>query len=362
MPLALVLESLSLSNASLAALTFFSCSASCSFKTSALLDNFSSSGINKAKTFAKPFIATVSAFTIPLPIVDFSKNKTMFSPNVSNAPAKPPAAPSPAPPTWSFNAFKISSCALACWPVKDKTLICSFWLSVNETPTLLKDAKPTSGSSNALPNCVAAVVILPKPTAARSWDNFKTSPNVSPLIDLKVSNIPAASLAPCTLAKVFLPIDIASSSISPAVWPAAKPVAFKSAFNFKVCDSAFAPAWMNFVIPTPKAVNAASPINNLPLTLPVIAPIAFNLPATGPSGPCTAAIEPDTFLNLSWNVCWPFATSLVVFLKPFSFDFAPSTFFLKSFALAISCTCIVVKFVAISLETSSSFLAFHLLS
>ena len=58
--------------------------------------------------------ATVSAFTIPLPIADFSKNKTMFSPNVSNTPAKPPAAPSPAPPTWSFNAFKISSCAFAC--------------------------------------------------------------------------------------------------------------------------------------------------------------------------------------------------------------------------------------------------------
>ena len=61
-----------------------------------------------------------------LPIVAFSKNKVIFSPNVSKAPANPPAAPSPAPPTCSLNAFKINSCALACCPVKDKTLICSF--------------------------------------------------------------------------------------------------------------------------------------------------------------------------------------------------------------------------------------------
>ena len=71
------------------------------------------------------------------------------------------------------------------------------------------------------------------------------------------------------------------------------------ASNFNACDSALAPALINFVIPTPKAVNAAKPTNKVPLTLPVIAPIAFNHPATGPSRPCTAAIEPDTFRNLS---------------------------------------------------------------
>ena len=223
----------------------------------------------------------------------------MFSPNVSNAPANPPAAPTPAPPTCSLSAFKINCCAFACCPVSDKTLICSFCSSVKDTPTRLNADKPISGSSNALPNCNAAVFILPKPTAAKSCDNLSTSLNVSPLIDLNVNNTPAASLAPCTLASVFLPMLTAKASKSSAVCLDAPPVAFNNASNLSNCDSALEPADINLPIATPIAVKPAKNTSVNGFTLPMIAPIDDILPATGPSGPCTAAIAPAVLRKLS---------------------------------------------------------------
>ena len=67
---------------------------------------------------------------------------------------------------------------------------------VKLTPTRLNADKPISGSSNALPNCNAAVFIEPNPTSAKSCESVSASLNVSPVIDLKVSKTPAACLAP----------------------------------------------------------------------------------------------------------------------------------------------------------------------
>ena len=71
-------------------------------------------------------VKEAASVSITIEPAALSKNKFKFSPKVSKAPAKPPAAPSPAPPTCSFNAFKIISCAFAFSPVNAKTLIKSF--------------------------------------------------------------------------------------------------------------------------------------------------------------------------------------------------------------------------------------------
>ena len=71
------------------------------------------------------------------------------------------------------------------------------------------------------------------------------------------------------------------------------------ASNLSACFSAFAPADTNFPNATPASVNAPSKPNVNGLTLPMIAPIDDILPATGPSGPCTAAIAPAVFRKFS---------------------------------------------------------------
>ena len=91
----------------------------------------------------------------------------------------------------------------------------------------------------------------------------------------------------------------AKASKSSAVCLDAPPVAFSNASNFNNCDSALAPAATNLPIATPTAVKPAKNISVKGFTLPMIAPIDDILPATGPSGPCTAAIAPDVLRKLS---------------------------------------------------------------
>jgi len=138
-------------------------------------------------------------------------------------------------------------------------------------------------------------------------------------------------------------------SISTPVWPAALPVAFKSAWIFNCCDSKFAPALISFTKAAPTATNPAVRASPAILTLPIIAPIEVILPATGPSGPCTAAIEPDRFLIDSCNFLLPLLDTEVCFWNFFK-DCEPlSKFDLNFCAFATSSTLIVAKFDAIIL-------------
>ena len=279
----------------------FLSSSSCNIsnlKASSSLVSFeksSSSGTANATTSLNVFNEAASVSITILPVA-LSKNKFIFSAKVSKAPAKPPAAPSPDPPTCSLSAFKIISCAFAFSPVNAKTLIKSFCSLLKLTPTRLNADKPISGSSNALPNCNAAVFILPKPTSAKSWERLKASLKVSPVIDLKVNKTPAACLAPWTLARVFLATLSANISMSLDDNCAAPPVALIIACNFNELLSALFAALTNLPNATAATVNPATNATAPIFILPKIAPILFNLPATGPNGPCTAAIVPAKFL------------------------------------------------------------------
>ena len=111
----------------------------------------------------------------------------------------------------------------------------------------------------------------------------------------KSPNSFSISVFPCFCS----PLITANFSISASVSCAAPPVAFKIPSSFANCLSAL-PA----VVIADLRANANPAIARVVIavfnpTLPIIVPKDVILPATGPNGPCIAAIDCDALLNLS---------------------------------------------------------------